>query len=42
MQRLLPVAQQAFMQAHFGQVSALDKTAAQTLATLEHLTETQF
>jgi hypothetical protein len=42
MQRLLPVAQQAFVQAHFGQVSALDKAAARTLATLEHLTETQF
>jgi len=42
MQRLLPGAQQVFFQAHFGQVTALEKTAARTLAALEHLTERQF
>jgi hypothetical protein len=42
MQRLLPGAQQVFFQAHYGQVAALEKTGARTLATLEHLTERQF
>jgi hypothetical protein len=42
MQRLLPGAQQVFFQAHFGQLTALEKTAARTLAALEHLTERQF
>jgi hypothetical protein len=42
MQRLLPGAQQAFVQAHFGQLSALEKSAAKTLSVLEHLTERQF
>jgi hypothetical protein len=42
MQRLLPGAQQAFVQAHFGQLTALEKTAARTISSLEHLTERQF
>jgi len=42
MQRLLPGAQQVFLQAHFGQLTALEKAAARTLTTLEHLTERQF
>jgi hypothetical protein len=42
MQRLLPAAQQTFMQAHFGQVAALEKLAVKTVGTLEKLTETEF
>jgi len=42
MQRLLPGAQQTFVQAHFGQLTALEKTAARTISALEHLTERQF
>jgi hypothetical protein len=42
MQRLLPGAQQVFVQAHFGQLTALEKTAARTLSSLEHLTQQQF
>jgi hypothetical protein len=42
MQRLLPGAQQVFVQAHYGQLTALEKTAARTLAALEHLTQRQF
>jgi len=42
MQRLLPGAQQTFVQAHFGQLTALEKTAARTISVLENLTERQF
>jgi hypothetical protein len=42
MQRLLPGEQQVFVQAHFGQLTALEKTAARTLSALVHLTEQQF
>jgi hypothetical protein len=42
MQRLLPGAQQIFVQAHYGQLTALEKTAARTLSALEHQTEQQF
>jgi len=42
MQRLLPGAQRTFIQAHFGQLTALEKTAAKTISALEHQTERQF
>jgi hypothetical protein len=42
MQRLLPGAQQAFIQARYGQVVALEKSASKTISALEHLTERQF
>ena len=42
MQRLLPGAQQIFVQAHYGQLTALEKTASRTLSSLEHLTQRQF
>jgi len=42
LQRLLPGVQQAFVQEHYGQVAALEKAAAQTLAELERMTEGQF
>jgi hypothetical protein len=42
LQRLLPAAQQAFVQEHYGQVAALEKAAAQTVAELERRTASQF
>ena len=42
LQRLLPATQQAFVQEHYGQVAALEKAAAQTVAELERRTESQF
>jgi hypothetical protein len=36
LQRLLPGVQQDFVQEHFGQIAALNKTAARTIADLEH------
>lgn len=42
LQRLLPGIQQGFLQLHFGQVAALEKTARQTVAALERMTESQF
>ncbi len=42
LQRLLPGAQQAFVQDHFGQVTTLEKRAEQTVAELERMTQSQF
>jgi len=42
LQRLLPGAQQAFVQEHFGQVTTLETRAEQTVAELEHMTQSQF
>ncbi len=42
LQRLLPGAQQAFVQEHFGQVTTLEKRAEQTVAELERMTQSQF
>jgi hypothetical protein len=42
LQRLLPGAQQAFVQEHFGQVTTLETRAEQTVAELEHMTRSQF
>jgi len=42
LQRTLPGLQQSFMQQHFGQVATLEKTAAQTVSTLEHMTEQEY
>jgi len=42
LQRLLPVAQHAFIQDHYGQVAELQKTATQTVSGLERMTESQF
>jgi hypothetical protein len=42
LQRLLPGTQQAFVQQHFGEVTTLEKRAAQTVAELERMTESQF
>lgn len=41
LQRRLPGIQQVFVQSHFGQVAALEKTARQTVAELERMTESQ-
>ena len=41
LQRLLPGTQQAFIQEHYGQIAALNKTAARTMAELERKTGTQ-
>jgi hypothetical protein len=41
LQRLLPGAQQAFVQEHFGQIAALNKIAAQTMTELEQKTGSQ-
>jgi hypothetical protein len=42
LQRLLPVAQHAFIQDHYGQVTALETAATQTVDGLERMTEIQF
>ena len=42
LQRSLPGLQQIFVQQHFGQVVALEKTAAQTVSTLERMTEQEY
>ena len=42
LQRLLPGVQQSFVQEHYGQVVALEKTAAQTMSTIERLTESEY
>lgn len=42
LQRLLPGVQQSFVQEHYGQVLALEKTATQTVSTLEQLTESEY
>lgn len=42
LQRLLPVAQQAFVQEHYGQVTELEKMAARTVTGLERMTDSQF
>jgi hypothetical protein len=41
LQRLLPGAQQAFVQEHFGQIAALNKIAAQSMAALQRKTGSQ-
>jgi hypothetical protein len=41
LQRLLPGAQQAFVQEHFGQIAALNKIATQTMTELERKTGSQ-
>lgn len=42
LQRQLPGVQQTFLQEHYGQILALEKTANQTVSTLEHLTESEY
>jgi hypothetical protein len=42
LQRLLPAVQQSFVQEHYGQVISLEKTATQTVTTLEQLAESEY
>ncbi len=42
LQRMLPAVQQSFVQQHYGQVVALEKTATQTVSALEQLAESEY